>query len=210
MDGENRSDQPKNFEQWLDSALRARLNVEPRIGLEERVLARLASKPRARSVWWPAMAMTGAVVAAIAIALALQRPTQPQRIVVNGLAHPATASAASGQAAEVPSRPTTSGIDRHRHSQFLANRGAACCSSSDLVSRRKAEEHLPKLVRFPAAHPETDEERMLAQLAAQLTAQRQFSEIAMVAIDSPPKVLSVKELSIEPLATTPENSSPQQ
>jgi hypothetical protein len=58
------------------------------------------------------------------------------------------------------------------------------------------------------ARPETDQERMLAQLAAQLSAQQQFSDVARLSVGSPPKDLSIKELIIEPLET-PTNSSPQ-
>ena len=73
MDAENRSNQQKNFDQWLDSALRARTDAEPRLGLEERVLARLESAPqRTRVSWWPLFAFAAAAMV-IVIGLALMR-----------------------------------------------------------------------------------------------------------------------------------------
>ena len=211
MDAENRSDQQKNFDRWLDSALHARVDTEPRMGLEERVLARLASEPHRRFVWWPAMATAIAAVVVIAIALALLHPTQPEHEIVHGTAQPANASAANRASLQASSPTKIPDVPKHRNSQLLRGKNAPCCDSNHVAADGKTEERLlPKLASFPAPHPETQQERLLAQLANQLAAKREFSEIARLSIDSPPKDLSIQELDIEPLETTSGSSSPQE
>lgn len=209
MDAENRSDQQKNFDQWLDSALRARVDAKPRLGLEERVLARLASQPQHTFGWWPLLAMASAAVLAIAIAIAVLRPSQPRSTMANRptqvLSPATTADGASLNASSVPSRES---IHKRTRSVPSISKDRSCCGSTRAVARAQSEKHLPKLATFPMAHPETDQERMLAQLAAQLSAQQQFSEVARLSLDSHPKDLSITELSIEPLET-PANSRPQ-
>lgn len=202
MDAENRSDQQKSFDHWLDSALRVRLVGEPRLGLEERVLARLASAHRQRFAWWPALA-TAAAVVVIAIAIALLRPTPSERTIASRSGQPVT-----GGMADRASVPTTESIHKRTHSVSSIGKHRSCCGSTRIVARAQREEHLPKLASFPTAHPETDQERMLAQLAAQLSAQRRFSDIANVSLDAPPKDLSITELRIDPLEGTSTDSNP--
>jgi hypothetical protein len=208
MDAENRSDQQKNFDQWLDSALRTRVDAEPRTGLEERVLARLASQPERTPVNLLPLFAFAAAVLAVVIGIALLRPDQAQHAIAH--AQPASGSGVNNASAQASSRPKIAGIHKPRNSRFIRSKNAVCCELTRVVSDRKATEHLPKLASFPAPHPETEQEKLLAQLAAQMTVQKQVSEIATVSIDSPPKDLSVKELSIEPLETTPAANSPQQ
>ena len=44
MDAEQKNLGKKNLDRWLDPALRARVDVEPRMGLEARVLTRLKTE----------------------------------------------------------------------------------------------------------------------------------------------------------------------
>lgn len=209
MDAENRSDQQNSFDQWLNSALRARIDAEPRLGLEERVLARLAAQPQRTFGWRPLLTMASVAVLATAIAIALLHLSQPQRTTADRSAQaitPATADGASLNASPAASRGSTR---QRMRSIPSVSKDRSCCGSSRIAARAQSEEHLPKLASFPMAHPETDQEHMLAQLAAQLTAQQQFSKISQLSLDSPPKDLSIKELSIEPLETQG-NSSPQE
>src|SRR5690349_9309573 len=197
MDAENRADQQENFDQWLDSALRARVNAEPRTGLEERVLARLASQPeRTRVNLLPLFAFAAAVLAVV-IGIVLLRPHQAYHAIAHVSAQPVSGSAVNNASTQASSRPKIAGIHKPRNSRFIRSKNGVCCELTPIVGNRKATEHLPKLASFPAPHPETEQEKLLAQLAAQMTAQKQVSEIATMSIDSPPKDLSVKELSIE-------------
>jgi len=210
MDAENRSDQQKNFDRWLDAALHARADAEPRGGLEERVLARLAFAHEPRARWWLPMAMASAAVIVIAVAIALLHPAQPQPIMSNRSTQaitPATADRALLNASSVSSRES---IHKRTHSLASASKDRSCCGSTRVVARAQSEGNFPKLASFPTAHPETEQERLLAQLASQLEAQGQSSEIARLSIDSPPKDLSVTELQIEPLETTSSSGNPQE
>src|SRR5690349_23910296 len=103
MDAENRSDQQENFDQWLDSALRARVNAEPRLRLEERVLARLASQPeRTRVNLLPLFAFAAAVLTVV-IGIALLRPDQKHHAIAHVSAQPASGSAVNDASAQASS-----------------------------------------------------------------------------------------------------------
>src|SRR5690348_683989 len=144
MDAENRSDQQKNFDQWLDSALRARMDAEPRIGLEERVLARLASQPkRTRVNLLPLFAFAAAVLAAV-IGIALLRPDRAQHAIAHVSAQPASGSAVNNASAQASSRPKIAGIHKSRNSRFIRSKNGVCCELMRVFSDRKGTEHLPK------------------------------------------------------------------
>lgn len=194
MDAENRSDQQKNFDHWLDSALQARANAEPRMRLEERVLARLASEPR-RKVWWPAIAVAGAAVVLIALAIALLRPTRHEPTLAHGAAEPASAQRVSS-----PTRTSqasrAAATARLRHGRIWVSRNA--------VSREQTRERLPKLAAFPTPRPETEQERLLLRLAAQPG----LLQTAHLNSDSPLKELSIPAINIPPMEGTPRDNSP--
>ena len=213
MDAENKRTHDEDFDRWLDSALRARIEAEPRMGMEERVLARLSGKYRDGFAWWPAVAIAAAVVV-IAIAVVWLRPTQPEPAVTNATIQPANSAAAdtaSAQRTSARNAPNGSSIRMRRQSPSTSSRDTACCLHANAVVRRRSEkEQLPRLATFPAPRPATAEERMLAQLATQLAARRQFSEMANLSIDAVPKDLSIRELNVEPLETAPADFSPQE
>jgi hypothetical protein len=211
MDADNRFDQHNNFDQLLDSALRARRDADPRLGLEDRVLARLAAEPPRRFVWWPAVAVAAAAVVAIAIAVALLHLPQPERTITNRATQPANPSAMNTARLQTNSAQKAAATPKPRDSRSATSRDAACCLSTKVAAGHHTEEtQLPKLATFPAPRPATAEERMLAQLAAQLAARHEFSEIANLSIDAASKDLSITELNIEPLEATPATSSPQE
>lgn len=209
MDAENRSDQQNNFDKWLDSALRARMDAEPRIGLEERVLERLASEPQCRFTLWPAMAMAAAAMVVIAIMLVLLRPTQPDGAIAHR-APQAGGSVVNGSSLGTNPIPKITAVHKAPHHESMLRANARCCASRRAAAHHEREETLPKLASFPAARPETEQERLLAQVAAQLAAQGQFSQLANMSLDSPKKDLAITELRIEPLEASPESSTPHQ
>lgn len=213
MDADNREPQFEDIDRWLDRALRERANGEPRSGLEERVLARLASRPLQRFAWWwQAWAIVAAVLI-VAVTLAIIYPRKQQQV-VNGH-RPAMSSPELGSQVnkltphqEPSTAPSASGHRRDR----------ACCVSSRALAKntpgskatlRAAQtkpEPLPKLATFPAPRPETTQERLLAQLAAQPS----IVEAASVSSGSMPlKELSIPELKIDPMEGTPPDESPQ-
>jgi len=196
MDVEKQKSGFEDFDRWLDIALRQRVTAEPRSGLEERVLARLAAQPTQRFGWWPVWA-TAAGIFVIAIILALMYPYRQERI-TNGQ-HPAAGSSGSGtQAAQSifsQSRDTTASSVRKRMLAKTAPRLAAAQRPN-----LPEPERLPKLATFPAPRPETTQERLLARLAAQPN----VVKVAIVSDDGMPlKELSIPELKIDPIEGTP-------
>jgi len=57
---------PQEIDRWLDEALANFAHVEPRPGLEDRMLVRLASEKRGTMRWW-AFAMSAAAVAVVLV-----------------------------------------------------------------------------------------------------------------------------------------------
>ena len=187
MDAENRKAQFEDLDRWLDIALRERANAEPRGGLEQRVLARLASdRPKKFARWLVWAAAVATLVITFALAVLHPRRQEPTM-------------ASRQEPAPV--------LDETRH-----GRDAACCVSARMQARntpraivtqpavRPKPERLPKLGTFPAPRPETTQELLLARLAAQPDA----VQVASISNDAVPlKELSIPELKIDPMEGTP-------
>ena len=195
MDAENRSAQQNNFDHWLDLALQARVNAEPRVGIEERVLVRLASEPE-RKVWRPVVAVAGAAVVVIALAIAVVSPSPDAPTTLRGATQPAIVSGLT--------RATQTGQMPRAAVTAKARRGGRVASRKPL-SRSPIEQQLPKLAAFPTPRPETLQERLLYRLAAQPDAVQRAS----LNLDSPIRELSIPELKIEPMEGTPPDNSRQ-
>src|SRR6202008_1337439 len=80
MDAEKRKSELENIDHWLDLALRERAYAEPRSGLEERVLRRLATEPaQPQFAWWQVWAAAAAIVV-IVVTLALLRSNRQEQV----------------------------------------------------------------------------------------------------------------------------------
>ena len=210
MGDEGNKIQP-DIDRWLDGALRARIDSEPRPGLEERVLARLASEPERNSlVWWPVLSAIAAVIV-IAVALVALRSGE-RRNLANGIPEPTKPSQSAGNTASLPnpSVTPTAKFGSQKYAQSATDRDAACCVSTETVKPAMGgmqREPLPKLATFPAPQPETAEERMLARLAAR----RGSFDIADMSSDSGPlEKLSISKLEVDPMEGTPPDSNPRE
>lgn len=193
MDAENRSDQQKNFDQWLDSALHARVNAEPRMGLEERVLARVASEPeRARVSLWPLFAFAAAMLVLV-IGIPLFRPSNTGHdSLIRRNSQP------SVHAMTVPNQKAIASVPVH-HSRVGEIR---CCQVLAGKSTVSHSESLPKRAAFPMARPATEQERLLLRLAAQPDFQ-----MADLNADLPLRELPIPALNIPPMEGTPPDKS---
>jgi|SRR5581483_9438369 len=199
MDAENRSDQPKNFGQWLDSALRTRIDAEPRLGLEERVLARLALDPqRMRASWWPLFAFaTAALVIGMGLALMRTSKTDTNLLTRQNSRHRASEmiQQPSIRAMAAPSHE----IGTPLHVGSSGRKRAGCCH---VVSEEPSQIHselLPKLAAFPVPRPETEQERLLLGLAAR----PDLLQTAHLSSNLPLRELSIPPLNIPPMEGTP-------
>lgn len=142
----------------LDAALARYAAVEPRVGLEERVLANLRAE-RAHlpeRSWWrwsTASAITLAAVIMVVLAVAWKSGTRHAPVLAN---HPSTIAPSGRQPHQ---RVTANGIANGPHSQTLRR------TAKPVPHRRQpaavAEAH-PKLDQFPSPQPLSEQERILA------------------------------------------------
>lgn len=201
MDAERNSGH-ENFDRWLDAALRARVDGEPRMGLEARVLARLATeRPSAKEfAWWPMMSAAAAALV-ISAALVVTYTFRHNHEIAAGTrsASPAISKAPATQlgSSSTPGTPD--------HGRVMTHRVAK--ASTPQIPHAEHEESLPRLATFPAPRPETEQERMLARVAAR----RSSFDLANVSTDLVPlKDISVPELKIDPMEGTPPDTTPQE
>jgi hypothetical protein len=195
MDAEKRI-----HEEWLDAALRARADCEPRAGLEDRLLARLASEPPRKALaWWPTVAASVAIVV-IAIALMTMRQGQPNQSLPINAASPRIGSASDGGAARNPAVTAV-----NKAATKLPSRSTHRTETREPINRKA--ERLPMLATFPAPRPETQQERMLARLSAK--------GVSFAGIDDPVDLaelrdLPVPEFKIRPMEEAPSDDTPQE
>jgi hypothetical protein len=155
MNAENRN--KREVEQWLDEALSQYAKVEPRPGLEARVLARLAADQQESTHnwrWWNVLALSTEVVALVAL-FWLSQVDRTQ------VSQPPVAKVSPAPQVEM----SPQGRDRHsqtgqysviHHSSLLAKNDR---SPGELGVPTSAP---PQLEQFPSPLPLTDQERMLA------------------------------------------------
>lgn len=189
---------------WLDAALRARNDAGPRAGLEERVLARLASEPIESSFQWWKVATAAAAVIVVAIALIVMHRAESK----GELAAKSPESATSSQKVQQSSSPpATIASVKSAENQSVVRHGDAgfCVPAKKRGIRHSAQQHLPMLTTFPAPRPETAEERLIARLAAR----HGSFDIASITNDfRSTKELTIPKLNIEPLEGTPADDAP--
>ena len=147
----------------LDSALAMYAAVEPRAGLEQRILANLrtARDQRAGLAWWrrsvtgwTVVAAAAVVIFAVAVALRSAKPARP-----DARNHPARATQTPH---EPPRQVVTNEPEKtiRRHSPGPAQRSNHR-SDSQLAAAA------PKLDQFPSPHPLSDQEKLLARYVAE-------------------------------------------
>ena len=147
-------------DEWLTRALRAR-STEARPGLEERILARLAREHESRSQrrwrWMPALAVAFGFLLIVLVGREFLRLRPHPRDERGKIVYP--------QAVR-PSTPV------HEPPKIQANKtqSAATTQLSRVATRNTAGRALartntfPKLDKFPAETPATDQERLMAEI----------------------------------------------
>ena len=149
----------------LDAALAKYAAVEPRAGLEERVLAnwRTAPAQTADRMWWPWSARWGVVaaVAVVVVAITLAwRVGKPSHSVVAD--HPSPATQGLLPATQVVSNGHEDGVHVHaaHHLQATTRQRALPVVAA-----------APRLDQFPSPRPLSDQERILASYVLEFHAQ---------------------------------------
>ena len=169
-----------DIERWLDDALAQYAKAEPRVGLEGRVLARLAAtreESRQRLRWWGAWAFSAA--AALALALLwlgrVERRLVPQAPVARTAAPPQVGAPTSGggrsnadaEAHAVVRHVPVIGRGESAHGGRGHDRPGGHRQGGQRPDRKEVgvvEADLgPKLDQFPSPSPLTDQEKMLVR-----------------------------------------------
>ncbi len=150
--GANEND---TLDRALDAVLAKYAAVEPRVGIEERILARLRSEQdrTVKRAWWQWSAV-GAVAALLVLTFAMAwRSGKPAKNLVQH-------SSAPAESIEQPSPPPT--IAKHASSPILllATRRNHAGKRHSVPLAAGSDE--PKLDQFPSPRPLTDEEIALA------------------------------------------------
>lgn len=143
----------KLTEEMLDAALAEYSNVEPRLGLDSRILSRLAAsqpKPESWSRWWPAMAL---VCAALIVAAFIYAPARRSDNPVK--------QSATNQGVTEPPAVHTDGPPISPHSRLPRRSGRSIPKPPKSVPLNRAELVPVKQPIFPAPSPLTDQERLL-------------------------------------------------
>jgi len=151
-----RPDDPSDLD--LDAALAKYSAVEPRTGLEERVLARLSdekSKPLSRPRWYWSLAAAAAAIAVMVVAFTW-KPSSPSRLVIAN--HPAGAT-------QTTSQPGTNVANRN--GSAVSPRGQSPARrTSTRPSRTAVVAAAPKLDQFPSPQPLSEQEEILKNYVA--------------------------------------------
>ena len=147
--------QPDTLDTWLDKALHQYGDVEPRAGLENRILANLESTRNLNSSRWALIfAVAALATACIAIVFWFGASThQTQRSVVAVTPTPAL---------------TTADATQHTQSLRPAVHVVAHRRIKRKVPQLAAAFNEPRLPQFPSPRPLTKEEQMLQQYVTEL------------------------------------------
>ena len=151
----NINPQPDSLDTWLDEALHQYSDVEPRVGLENRILANLESTRNSNSSRWAWMfAVAALATACIAIVFWFGASAhRTQRSVV----------------AVTPARALTA-ADVTQHTQSLRPAVHVLSPQTRKRGLRQLKEaaNEPRLPQFPSPRPLTKEEQMLQRYVTEL------------------------------------------
>ena len=158
----NATQDPDDLDKAIDAALAKYASVEPRSGLEQRILANLSAQPHdaGRRVWWRWGLAAALAVGLLVAALAWRAGRSSRPLVTN---HPAGVNAGQkianrNNAARAPEqRPLIqrSRVQRVRHAQRRSARDVRIVQTT-----------APKREHFPSPQPLSEQEKLLASYVA--------------------------------------------
>jgi len=156
-------DGASELDRELDAALAKYAAVEPRTGLEERVLANLRAE-RARvpdRAWWH-WGLAGAVAAVVVVALALAwRSGRPSAPVIAHHPPPSPSGATQG-----PQQPGTRDVANGDGNRVRPREHSSIRTASAHRSHAELVAANPKLEQFPSPEPLSEQEKILQNYVA--------------------------------------------
>jgi hypothetical protein len=198
MDAEENDRRQEQFDRWLDAALRARVYAQPRMGLEDRVLARIATDPPRKTFSW--IPLVAAIAAVVVVSAALFVTYSSRQSLKSATAIPSIVRIPP--VSEAPAIQAKSGLPGTAGGGKVMAHRVARARAPEVGHVPDHEQALPILATFPAAAPQTPQERLLVELARGASAKdlADFSETLV-----PLKDIEISSLQIEPLdnATSP-------
>jgi hypothetical protein len=157
----NQTQTTDELDHALEMALAKYTSVEPRVGLEERVLARLRTEPKqSPSRVWCQWAVAAGAVAVVAIALALSLSKHSQRVIA---IHPPDKKEHEESGTKMATS-NVSGVKEHGHIQIHK-------TGKHIPQTIAVAEADPKLDEFPSPQPLSEQEKILANYVAQFPKQ---------------------------------------
>ena len=147
---ENQNSPGDELDRLLDAALKHYAAVQPREGLDGRILARLRSDTTERTsgAWWRWLsAAASAAALAVIITMASRPHARPQATVAQ---HPSVTLPAANLAASSQPKPAVKRLKRRLHT----------------ASETQVAKALPKLDQFPSPQPLSEQEKLLASYVA--------------------------------------------
>ena len=152
------------LDRYLDRAVAACADDEPRPGLEQRVLAHVQAAPRRGVGWiWVAIPVAAALALVAWAALSSSRPPKPAEVTTRARNEVQTPPAPVRE-----SRKMASGDSAHATTQRIRGR--------DMLAAERQKKKSPKLPTFPSAQPLSGPERLLIALGQRDP--KQLQEIA--------------------------------
>jgi hypothetical protein len=146
----------RQIDEWLEAALKQYGKVEPRAGLENRVLASVrAERERARTPrwqWWPVFVVVTAIVV-MGVGIFLVRAKTAAPLTKQNVMEPV------GQPAKLTTETSNVGVQQVTHKRPTVSRTAR---RREIASAAKAGTN-----QFPSPQPLSDQEIMLARYIEQ-------------------------------------------
>jgi hypothetical protein len=152
---------PDELDRILDTALARYASVEPREGLEQRVLANLRAEPpipeRAWWRWGVVAAVAAAIVITVALASRSSRPSHPA--MAN---HPSATTNAPNEGPQIVSNREENGVRVHPQARGPAGKTTRPRAPMPVMLAAQ-----PKLDQFPSLQPLSEQEQVLARYVSQ-------------------------------------------
>jgi len=157
------NDREREIDRWLDDTLAQYGKVEPRPGLEGRVLARLAEarrEPSRKLRWWSALAFSAAAI--LVLGVVWRQRMEPTRLPGNHVATIATPREterhdASNKPSSNESLRDNSNLSVHQNHSLISH-GKTDRPNLTASAEQRTE---PKLDQFPAPRPLNEQEQLL-------------------------------------------------